>query len=157
MPENQSSTSPIIIAAIMNISTIILLYVVSFFREKKQKQKDRLKKLEEKLDYLMSLAIQYPLFENEAFTKNWNGQTDLSNDNMLRYDVYSLMIFNYWANLAEYCNYDLEKINTIVALEPWVKIHKKCWRKPIIPNDNEETYDPKFVNLMNNILEKTDK
>ena len=39
-----------------------------------------------------------------------------------------------------------------IAVKDWVRLHRKYWIDPTIPNENVDTYDKKFVKLVETYL-----
>lgn len=113
---------------------------------------NKIKDLDAQLDTILKIGIQYPYLENSDFTKNWSSKNNQNTDENLRYDLYATIMFNFLSRLCKYYKYDLNKIENHIAIKEWVRLHSKYWRDPIEPHENTDTYDEKFVNLIEKIL-----
>lgn len=133
------------------IATIIASSVATFVALFLNRRNDK-KSLDSQLDDILDIAIQYPYFENKTFTENWTSKYDFSDEKALRYELYATRVFNYLSRVAIFHGYKPEKIEREIAIRDWVRIHKKYWYDPTVPNENIDTYDKPFVNLINNYL-----
>lgn len=132
--------STIISIVISILSTIAF----NFFQREKQSKDD----LDRELSELLKLALEYPYLENPHFTHSWSNSYDRNDEKFLRYEVYGTLVFNYLERFSKYYKYDLEKMEKHLAVKNWVRLHYKYWRFPTIPNENIDTYDSKFVDLV---------
>jgi hypothetical protein len=114
--------------------------------------KSNKKYLDDQLDAILKIAVQYPYLENKTFTKSWSSKIDQNDEKYLRYDVYCTLIFNYLERLAKHYNFNLEKINSHISIKEWVRIHRNYWNDPIDPYENIETYDKNFRNIIEEFL-----
>lgn len=110
------------------------------------------KSLDDQLDSILKIAVQYPYLESKDFTDAWKSTYDRNDERALRYEVYSTMVFNFMSRLAEHYKYDDKKIHEHVALKPWARIHAKYWRDPTEAYDNVDSYDQCFVALIEGYL-----
>jgi hypothetical protein len=108
--------------------------------------------LDNQLDSILKLALQYPYLENKDFTNKWSSKYDLSDDKSLRYEIYATLVFNYLSRFSEYYKYNTKKIEKRLGIRTWIRIHRKYWYDPTIPNDNIDTYDPLFKKLVDYYL-----
>mgnify|MGYP003619301204 FL=1 len=107
----------------------------------------------------MKIAISYPYLETKKFCETWDKTKAEIGDDCDRYQRYSVfcnLVFNYLSRLAEYCEYDLECIQKQhINMKEWVRLHQKNWNDPLNdPNENIDSYDEKFVALVNKCLGK---
>jgi hypothetical protein len=140
---------PTAIATIIStiISSIIAALVAVLLNRRNEK-----KDIENQLDSILDIAIQYSYLESRIFTENWTSRYDPSDEKALRYEQYATRVFNYLSRFAEFHKYNLEKIESELAVRAWVRLHKKYWYDPTVPNENIDTYDKPFVNMINNCL-----
>jgi hypothetical protein len=140
---------PTAIATVIStvISSIIAAFVAVLLNRRSE-QKD----FENQLDSILDIAIQYPYLESRVFTEKWHSKYDPSDEKALRYEQYATRIFNYLSRFAKFHNYNVEKIENALAIKAWVRLHKKYWYDPTVPNENIDTYDKAFVDLVNNYL-----
>lgn len=124
-------------------STSVTLWITSLNKKKN---------IEDQLDSILKIAIQYPYLENEKFTETWNPNFDPSNEMLLRYDVYCTLLFNYLSRVATHHNYDKNKIENFIAIKDWVRLHAKYWHNPTSTYENLDSYDKKFSKLINEYL-----
>jgi hypothetical protein len=110
------------------------------------------KSLDDQLDGILKIAVQYPYLESKDFTNAWTSTYDRNDEKALRYEVYCTMVFNFLSRLAEYYKYDDKKIHEHVAVKPWVRIHAKYWKDPTDAYDNVDSYDDCFVSLIEGYL-----
>jgi len=136
-----SASIATIIATIISTLVTLILNKTNYKRE-----------LDNQLDAILKLAIQYPYLENREFTNNWTSKYDLSDEKLSRYEIYATMVFNYLLRLSKYYNYNVKKIEKYLAVKEWVRIHKKYWYDPTVPNENIDTYDPPFRKLVEDYL-----
>lgn len=133
------------------ISTFISIFVsivstiaFNFFQRKKE-MKDSLDK---EFNELLKLALEYPYLENPHFTNCWKSQYENNDEKALRYEVYGTLVFNYLEKFSRFYKYDVQRMEKHLAVKDWIRLHSKYWRDPTIPNENIDTYDSKFVELV---------
>lgn len=110
------------------------------------------KNIDDQLDSILKIAIQYPYLESEKFTITWQSDFEDTDEKLLRYDVYCNLLFNYLSRVATHYNYNKTKIENYIAIKDWVRIHEKYWKNPTSSYENIDSYDPKFVTLINSYL-----
>ncbi len=120
-------------------SAVVTLYI---------NRSNKMKYLDDQLDALLKIAIQYPYLENPEFIKTWNDNKKSRKDEYLRYDIYCTLLFNYLSRIATHFNYDIDKIENYVAAKDWVRLHKDYWVNPVETFENIDSYDIKFKNLI---------
>jgi hypothetical protein len=84
-----------IIAAITSTLVTLIINRTSYKRE-----------LDNQLDSILKLALQYPYLENKEFTNKWFSKYDLSDDKSLRYEIYATLVFNYLLRFSKYYGYN---------------------------------------------------
>jgi len=110
------------------------------------------KSLDDQLDGILKIAIQYPYLESKDFTNAWTSRYDRNDEQALRYEVYCTLVFNFMSRLAMHYKYCEIKIEAHVALKPWARTHARYWRDPTEAYDNVDTYDRPFVELIEGYL-----
>lgn len=110
------------------------------------------KGLDDQLDAIIKLAIQYPYLESEAFTLEWKPDFDKNDEKYLRYDAYCNLLFNFLSRVATYFKYKKSKIEDYLAIKDWVRIHGNFWKNPTSTYENVDSYDKQFVELINSYL-----
>ncbi|XDD44686.1 hypothetical protein AB3N58_17730 (plasmid) [Leptospira sp. WS60.C2] len=124
-------------------SAAISLYIAS---------KNNKKYLDDQLDAILKIAVQYPYLENRSFTKTWSSKIDQNDEKYLRYDAYCTLLFNYLERLCKYYDFNLEKVNSHISIKEWVRLHKEYWNDPLEIFENIDTYDKKFRSLIEEFL-----
>lgn len=135
-------------AAVATVISAITSAAVTLLLAKSNAKKN----LDDQLDSILKIAIQYPYLESKDFTNTWSSNYDRNDEKSLRYEVYCTMVFNYMSRLASYYKYNEKKIGEHVALKPWTRIHAKYWRDPTEAYENVDTYDQPFVDLIESYL-----
>lgn len=137
-------TSAAIATLISAITSAVVALVIASFNTKKG--------LDDQLDAILKIAIQYPYLESKDFTNGWTSSYDRNDEKSLRYEVYCTMVFNYMSRLAKHYKYNESKIEEHVALKAWARIHSKYWVDPTEAYENVDTYDKPFVALIGSYL-----
>ncbi len=110
------------------------------------------KSLDDQLDGLLKIAIQYPYLESDSFTKAWTSKYDQNDEKHLRYEHYCTMLFNYLSRVAMHYKYKTEEIEKYVAIKNWVRCHAAYWRDPTDAYDTVDNYDKPFVEIIEKYL-----
>lgn len=103
-----------------------------------------IKSLNEQLDNIIKIAVQYPYLENPSFAATWTANKDSNDEKYLRYENYCTLIFNHLERLCKYYKYDQKKIEKHLNVKSWIRIHKECWNNPSTPFENIDGYNNKF-------------
>lgn len=106
--------------------------------------KNELKSLNDQLDGIIKIAIQYPYLENKAFADSWDVNKYSQDEKYLRYDNYCNLIFNYLERLCIYYKFEKRKIETHLNVRDWIRVHKQCWLNPSTPFENTDSYSSEF-------------
>jgi len=106
------------------------------------------KSLDDQLDGILKIAIQFPYLESRDFAASWTSKCDKSDEKIVRYDVYCTLLFNYLSRVSSYYKFNQEKIEKNLALKDWARIHKNYWHDPLVPHENTDIYDSKFVDII---------
>ena len=129
------------------ISIIVSILSTIAFNKWQRKQETK-RKLDEEFTDILKIALEYPYLENIRFTEKWTSSYQEDDERALRYEVYCTLVFNFLEKFSKYYNFDEDKIEQEIAVKDWVRLHRKYWRDPTIPNENVDTYDKKFVRLV---------
>lgn len=138
----------IISAIIAAIVSIITSWLVTL----KLSNDDRRNRIDDQLDTILKIAMEYPYLESEKFTNSWTPDFDENDEKYLRYEIYCNLLFNYLSRVAKYNKYDQSKIEDYIAIKDWVRFHGKYWANPTSPYENIDSYDTEFVQLINGYL-----
>jgi hypothetical protein len=117
------------------VATCVAIWITS---------RNELKSLNDQLDGIIKIAIQYPYLENKAFADSWDTNRDSQDEKYLRYDNYCNLIFNYLERLCTYYKFDKEKIEKHLNVRDWIRVHKQCWLNPSTPFENTDSYSTAF-------------
>lgn len=117
-----------------------------------QGKKEERKRLDDEFNDILKIALEYPYLENIHFASEWTSQYDRNDEKALRYEVYCTLVFNFLEKFSKFYSFDEDKIAKEIAVKDWVRLHRKYWRDPTIPNENVDTYDKRFVQLVENYL-----
>ena len=112
-----------------------------------------LKNLNDQLDNILKISIQYPYLENPKFTATWNDNKNSVDDKYLRYDNYCNLVFNYMERLCKYYNFNESKIQNHINIKDWIRVHKQCWINPSSPYENADGYSKELKKLLTHFLQ----
>jgi hypothetical protein len=152
-----------IIGTLISVGVTVKLFFVKNNIDKQIRQENERKSaldiLDKQLDDILKIAVTYPYLETKKFCETWDVKKAEEGEDIekyQRYNVFCNLVFNYLSRLAEYCNYDLECIQKQhINMKEWVRLHQKNWQNPLNdPNENIDSYDKKFVSLINTCLGK---
>ena len=135
-------------AAIATIISAVTSAAITLYINRSNK----MKYLDDQLDTLLKIALQYPYLENPKFIKTWNENKTSDKDEYLRYDIYCTLLFNFFSRLSAHFNYDKKKIDDYIAAKDWIRLHKDYWQNPIDTFENIDSYNTKFKKLINEYL-----
>lgn len=110
------------------------------------------KSIDDQLDGILKIAVQYPYLESEKFTKSWINNLDNDDEKYLRYEVYCVLLFNFLCRISDYYDFDKKKIENYIAIKDWVRLHESYWKNPSSSYENVDSYDKEFVDLINSYL-----
>lgn len=110
------------------------------------------KSLDDQLDGILKIAVQYPYVESKNFTNAWTSEYDRNDERSLRYEIYCTLVFNYLERFAKFYSYSQKNIEKQIAMKAWVRIHAKYWRDPTEAYENVDTYEKPFVMLVEEYL-----
>jgi len=136
-------------AAIATLISALTSTCVTLWITKTNKKKG----LDDQLDGILKIAVQYPYLESVKFTTSWNPELVEDDEKYLRYDVYCTLLFNFLCRVAAYYKYDKTRIENYIATKDWVRLHAKYWLNPTSSYENIDSYDKKFVELIKSYLQ----
>lgn len=110
------------------------------------------KSLDDQLDGLLKICIQYPYLENDAYTSQWSSNYDPQDERHARYEHYCTLLFNYLSRVCKHFKYEKSKVENYVAIRSWVRCHKRYWKDPTDAYSTSDEYDEKFVKLIESYL-----
>jgi hypothetical protein len=110
-----------------------------------------LRYLNDQLDEIIKISIQYPYLESQLFVDTWN-PTLIADEKYIRYENYCILLFNFLERYCTYFSCDEGKIQKELNVKDWVRFHKKYWRNPSTPFDNVDGYNKNFRKLINDYL-----
>jgi hypothetical protein len=110
------------------------------------------KNLNDQLDDIIKIAIQYPYLESPGFTNTWNENKGKDDEKYLRYENYCTLIFNYLERLCKFYKFDKSKIENFMNVKDWIRLHKDCWYNPSITFENANGYSKKFKETIDSYI-----
>lgn len=150
-PPADNNWQPTITILACLASGAIAFYIATFNNKKSEK-----KALDDQLDSLLKIAVQYPYLEMSTFTEAWKPEKISSVDKdeaeqYQRYDIYTTMLFNYLQRYCEFHEYTPNKLK-IVDIQSWIKSHQQIWNNPTHHMENVNAYPEKFRCLLDNYI-----
>lgn len=139
----ESLISAIIAAVISAIVSIFITTLSNNFSQKKD--------LDNQLDSILKLAFDHPELETISETKKWK-DVDKTSIESQRYELYATMVFNYLERVCIFYKYKTRKIEKYLDVKSWVRIHKEYWEHPTVEHENQDVYEKKFTNIINEYL-----
>lgn len=136
-------------AAIATLISSGIATTVTFFINRG----NSLKNLNDQLDNILKISIQYPYLESSIFTATWNDNRNSTDEKYLRYDNYCNLVFNYMERLCKYYNFDESKIQNHINIKAWIRVHKDCWNNPATPYENSDGYSKELKKLITHFLQ----
>jgi hypothetical protein len=139
---------PIIAAVIASVLTsVVVLYTFKKQINENEKQfaADEEFRLNENLNKVLDIELQYPFLEDSTFIAHWERNRNLNNDSAMRYLTYCAYVFNTLQNACEYYNYDLTKMNKFMDVGDLIVMHRAYWNDPVL-NKSELPEFRTFVN-----------
>ncbi len=80
------------------------------------------KHLDDQLDAILKIAVQYPYLESKEFADQWTSKYDREDEKFLRYEVYCTLVFNFLSRLSAFYKFEEKKIENHLAAKSWVRI-----------------------------------
>jgi hypothetical protein len=135
-------------AAIATLISSGVASAVTYFLNRSQ----RLRTLNDQLDNILKISIQYPYLENPKFTSTWLAHKDSDDEPYLRYENYCTLVFNFMERLSKHHRFNAKKLERHLNLKGWIRIHKDCWENPSLPFENADGYCAEFKSLIDKYL-----
>lgn len=133
------------------IATLISSSIATIVALKINKH-NALKSLNDQLDNILKIAIQYPYLESPSFCNTWQDNKDSEDERYLRYENYCTLIFNYLERLCKHYDFNVNDIQNHLNVKGWIRVHKSCWQYPSVPFENSDGYDHRFKVVIENYL-----
>lgn len=153
------------------ITNIVLTSSLTIYLQIKQKQDARKEYLDKKLLELQRIAFEHPYVEDDDYTYKWDNlksqyiKKELSASNrekFLKYDGYTEILFNLLSETYAFykpknflysksCKIQKteKKMLEYIAFKPWIRRHLQCWKNPLFPHDNRDTYGDEICEIVN--------
>jgi hypothetical protein len=135
-------------AAIASVISSAVATTVAF-RINKGNQK---KSLDDQLDNILKISIQYPYLESSVFTATWNENKNSEDEKYIRYELYCTLVFNFMERLCKFYKFNHKKLSAHINLRDWIRIHKDSWLYPSDPVEHTDGYHPAFRKLIDHYL-----
>ena len=143
-----SFDSNITVAAIATLVSALTSTCVTLWIASSNKKKN----LDDQLDAILKIALQYPYLENSHFTSSWKPENSFDDEKYMRYDIYCNLLFNFLSRICDYHKYDKNRIENYITIKDWVRHHGEFWKNPVNRYENVDSYDREFVDLINSYL-----
>lgn len=139
------------------ISTIIsgIFSAIIYFFGVRQTKKE---KLEAERNSIIKISIEYPYLEYPDFCNGWDkekvNRKDSEAEKYIRYEAYSILLFNHLEDVCRYYKYDIERIKRDhVDIKNWLRLHRKIWKSPLSgEHENTNGYEKEFVSFVDEIV-----
>lgn len=137
-----------------NLSKLIIPaligYAFAYFTFYKQFNAEQIGRLDDNLNKILDVSLQYPYVNDSVFISRWNLNKDSNSDSALRYNSYCEYTFDCLDNVADYFDYNLTKVNNYVDANDLIIQQKGWWDE----KENQRSYSPEFVAMVNHIYYK---
>jgi len=121
-----------------------LFAYVTFSKEYDATEKDR---LNNSLNKILDINLQYPFVEDSVFIAHWNLNKDSNSDSSLRYQTYCEYVFNFLQDACGYYKYNKKKIAAFIDLSDLILQHKEWWDLP--EQQLSDAYPKEFKQFIN--------
>ena len=143
---------------IVNLSFLLITNGFSWFLSYKIFDRNydaaQLGRLNDNLNQILNVDLQYPYVEDTTFIKRWNEKGTSKSDSTLRYETYCYYVFDFIQNTAEYYNYNKRKIEKFVDVKDFIFTHEKWWKSP--SSGDEEAFPKEFRKFVDNYLKESE-
>lgn len=140
-----------LISILSTIISALIAAIISIVISRNANKQSNLKSLNDQLDNILKIAIEYPYLEDKVFRDSWNPNL-VNEERYLRYDLYCNLVFNYLERISKFYNYNSKRIEKYLAMKEWIRDHSKCWLNPSKEYENVECYEKEFRELINQYL-----
>lgn len=145
-----------LLISFLSLVVAICAFVLPLVINKRYREKDKIDSLDNRLDSIIHIGIEYPYLEDVRFTSKWVEMKDSTDekeyDRYQQYDNYCNVVFNFLHSVCEHFGYDKIKIENYIDIKNWVRTHESNWRFPISKFENVDGYDEKFRKLIESYL-----
>ena len=135
------------IIVLISVSLAFLLNQIPFWKQYNTDEKFR---LNQNINKLLDIELQYPFLEDSAFRIWWSKNQDSNSDSAQRYKTYCIYLLNFVQDVCDYYNYNAKDINDYIDLPDLVEPAKEFWRSHDPENTN--SYSKKFKDLIDKSL-----
>lgn len=140
------------IITVITATSGIVFSSVSLWQNHRLNKKLKTDSLQDELNHLLEIAIQYPYLEHQPFIDQWKEKKG-TNEEYMRYDMYCNLLFNFLAKLYDFYKGDKAKIEAFCDIKTWVRMHQLNWQSPIDPNENIDGYSECFRRFISSYLQ----
>lgn len=141
-----------IIAALITGSLTLLIAISQGVYIWMSKKKEKEEKLQEELNALLELTVQYPYLEHPTITEHWIENKDKALPRFMRYDQFCNLLFNHLSHVYNFYEGNVNKIENFVDVKSWVRLHEQNWKSPLIRHENRDAYDKDFRDFIDDYL-----
>jgi hypothetical protein len=142
----RSISREILTSIITSVITTITVTALGYYTFSKQFNADEKFRLNQNLNKLLDITLQYPFLEDSAFVAWWDKNKNSNNDSSLRYQTYCEYVFNFVDDVCDYYNYDRKEIDKFIDMDDLIVLHKSWWKLPEV--QNTQSYDKRFKDLV---------
>lgn len=138
--------------------SLVVTTFVTIFIQIRMNQNNQKEFLDNQLIELQRISFYNPFLEDEDFTNQWNqmkekyksGELDKeSREKILKYDVYTEMIFNFIEMSFKVYKNERDLLN-YVDLKSWIRTHQQCWQNPLKSHSNRDVYGKEISDMVDN-------
>jgi len=133
---------PAIISAI--VSTATALFVAN-----KTSHGNNKRHIENRIDKLLEISMQYPYLENDEYCNTWH-QASPNDNKRMRYENYCCLVFNLIEDIWKIHKGNHEDINKVLHIKELAIRHSKWWNKD---KENISGYTILFRCYINKLME----
>jgi hypothetical protein len=122
--------------------TVVLGFGLGFLTFSKQFNAEEKFRLNQNLNKLLDIKLQYPFLEDSVFRSWWSKNKNSNNDSSLRYQTYCIYVLNFAEDVCDYYKYDSDKINKFIDIEDLIEPTREYWEANVV--ENYKSYGPEF-------------
>ena len=138
--------SKILITSILSGTVAYWLAYTTFSRQIDVDEKHR---LDESLNRILDVNMQYPYFEDSIFISRWNKGDVTNSDSSIRYQNYCLYVFNFAEAVLYYYDLDVRETEKFYDVQELLIPHKGWWK---IPPPKPSEYDPNVKTIIDGFM-----
>jgi|SRR5579871_5205041 len=133
-----------IIKLLLSSTLGFLFAYITFSKQYNATEKAR---LNDNLNKILDVNLQYPFVDDSAFIVKWNLNKYSNTDSSLRYQTYCEYVFDFLQNVCEYYKYDKKEIENFIDINDLIFQQKGWWDMP--EQKNSQAYPEKFKKFIN--------